>query len=363
MSDLSVTYPSFSPGAKVKASEHNTNNSDITTWLNARNQGTSGWDALTVGAASSVTGAVKLHNSSSAYAVTLSPASFAAARTYTIPDNGVSSSFIVAETAQKLSGHKPFGTRVKGLKISKTGNSTNHVLWDYVALADSSGHIYVNATAGSIVTSDISGNGAVNSLDTGSVASNTWYYIYVISNGTNTGALYSLSATSPTMPSGYTYKMLVGAVRTDGSSNILESLQTQEVVTWGTPRTVVSNDTTNNNVLRTIDISAAIPPLICWNAYCSAFLSATYAAAGARSLVAGLARKNVNGGETMFDVIIYQSSTQIQMSGRGFVSIANESADGTDCDVDYTFVAQTANLSSYTSYLYVNSYSVSILGL
>lgn len=60
-------------------------------------------------------------------------------------------------------------------------------------------------------------------MDTGSVGNSTWYYIWLIKRS-DTGvvdALYSASSSSPTMPANYDYKRLIGAVRTDGSANIL----------------------------------------------------------------------------------------------------------------------------------------------
>jgi hypothetical protein len=59
---------------------------------------------------------------------------------------------------------------------------------------------------------DITVSGA-NGLDTGAEAGSTWYYIWVIYNGTTVSGLLSVSATAPTLPGGYTYKALVGAVR------------------------------------------------------------------------------------------------------------------------------------------------------
>ncbi|MBF0639775.1 phage tail protein [Pseudomonas protegens] len=52
-------------------------------------------------------------------------------------------------------------------------------------------------------------------LDTGPVANNTWYSVWVIWNGSNRAGLLSLSATAPLMPAGYTHKARVGWVRTD----------------------------------------------------------------------------------------------------------------------------------------------------
>ena len=61
-------------------------------------------------------------------------------------------------------------------------------------------------------------------LDTGSVAADTWYYIWIIyrSDTQVTDVLFSTSATSPTMPANYDYKRRIrGAVLTNGSANIL----------------------------------------------------------------------------------------------------------------------------------------------
>jgi hypothetical protein len=67
------------------------------------------------------------------------------------------------------------------------------------------------------LTVDITASGA-NGLDTGSEATSTWYYLWVIYNGTTVAGLLSTSSTTPTMPSGYTYKGLVGAVYNDSGS-------------------------------------------------------------------------------------------------------------------------------------------------
>ena len=51
----------------------------------------------------------------------------------------------------------------------------------------------------------------------------TWYYIHLIARS-DTGvvdALYSESATGPTMPTNYDFRRLIGAVRTDSSANII----------------------------------------------------------------------------------------------------------------------------------------------
>lgn len=59
-------------------------------------------------------------------------------------------------------------------------------------------------------------------LDTGTVANNTFYHLFAIRNLTTETSdyLFSLSKTSPTLPTGYTKQKRIGTVRTDGSANI-----------------------------------------------------------------------------------------------------------------------------------------------
>lgn len=60
-----------------------------------------------------------------------------------------------------------------------------------------------------------------NGLDAGSLSVTTWYYEFVIvkPDGTTAGLL-STSATSPTMPSGYTFKAFVGPRLTGNPANL-----------------------------------------------------------------------------------------------------------------------------------------------
>lgn len=69
-------------------------------------------------------------------------------------------------------------------------------------------------------TIDIENSGA-GGLDTGSVANSTQYYIWLCKGDSGVTAVFSASASAPTLPSGYdTYKACVGRVITEGSANI-----------------------------------------------------------------------------------------------------------------------------------------------
>jgi hypothetical protein len=111
---------------------------------------------------------------------------------------------------------QPVQAEFKNLTITNTtsGTAASHVILtaDQVMLW--------NALGGAInvqnVSLDINANASgANGLDTGSFAINSWYYVWVIYNGTTAtvAGLISLSSTAPTMPAGFTYKARVGAAR------------------------------------------------------------------------------------------------------------------------------------------------------
>lgn len=112
---------------------------------------------------------------------------------------------------------------------------------------DADNAVLVNTSGDGIRTGAVNltvacaGTGA-NGLDAGSLANNTWYHIYIISNGTTTAGLASTSATAPTMPSGYTYKYRVGAVRTLGAATFIRVRQVGKHAQY----TVVASSTTPN---------------------------------------------------------------------------------------------------------------------
>lgn len=95
------------------------------------------------------------------------------------------------------------------LKVQVTSDTAIAVTADQVVLAATTGAITLSTVSVSISTATSGANG----LDTGTIASSTWYSVWVIYNGTTTAGLISTSATAPTLPTGYTYKARVGWVR------------------------------------------------------------------------------------------------------------------------------------------------------
>lgn len=101
----------------------------------------------------------------------------------------------------------------------RVSNSTIDIDADAVELFDSNGISKRFASLNE--TLDITASGA-NGLDTGSEAGNTWYYAWAIGKADGTlDGLLSASASSPTLPAGYTFKGLICAARNNGSSNFI----------------------------------------------------------------------------------------------------------------------------------------------
>jgi hypothetical protein len=147
---------------------------------------------------------------------------------------------------------------VTNLLIVNGGATTNiTVTYDQAVLVTSTG-IGMFHRSGSF-TCDFSVNGAINRLDTGSIAATTEYHIHLIakSDGTGVGTLGSLSPTSPTLPSGYAsgFSVRIGCFITGGASTFLRIRQvgkrSQYKVEAGTTTAVPVAFTTANNSSKT----------------------------------------------------------------------------------------------------------------
>ena len=108
---------------------------------------------------------------------------------------------------------------------SGTPNTQIDIDADELTVANAAGGSVRTLTAVNL-TVNIAASGA-NGLDTGSPSSGvaTWYFVYVIYDGTTTAGLLSTSATAPTLPSGYTYYNRVGAVRRTAADVFLRGTQ------------------------------------------------------------------------------------------------------------------------------------------
>ena len=155
--------------------------------------------------------------------------------TRSVGDSGTdaaSTAFVKAK-AESVVGGVVLRSYLAGLGLSNDATTPNTKL-DVAAgvCTDGTNVQMLSVTAPSIDCTTVGANG----LDTGSLASNTWYHAFAIGKTDGaTALLASMSATSPALPSGYTLKRRIGSFKTDGSAHILGFIQKGDLFRWVTP--------------------------------------------------------------------------------------------------------------------------------
>jgi hypothetical protein len=109
------------------------------------------------------------------------------------------------------------------------------------------------------VSASFSNGVAASGMDVAGLdSSSVWRYGYVIGNASgDVAGLISASSTTPALPAGYIYWRRVCALRNDGSSNLIHTLQRQGYST-SPPIAIVSEGTATG--WTSIDLSAVVPP-------------------------------------------------------------------------------------------------------
>jgi hypothetical protein len=134
---------------------------------------------------------------------------------------------------------------LSGLNTSRNAGTPNTKI-DVTsgACTDSTNALAMIVAAGTIDCGNVGANG----LDTGILAPSTWYFPYVIAKVDGTTALLmSASASSPTLPSGYTLFRRIWDVKTDGSAHFVPYTQTGDLGQWITETRDSTNNTTTGN--------------------------------------------------------------------------------------------------------------------
>lgn len=107
------------------------------------------------------------------------------------------------------------------LTILTASSTTAQVSFDGVSMRGTTA--VWKAFDGLTATLDLGTTGALG-LDTGVIAQASWYHVYAIGKPDGTSSLLaSLNATTPALPSGYTWKRRLGALRTNAASATLVS--------------------------------------------------------------------------------------------------------------------------------------------
>jgi hypothetical protein len=125
-----------------------------------------------------------------------------------------------------------------------------------VMLTDGSRYI---SNAALTVNLTVSGRGG---LDTGSEASSTWYYVYAVPATTSGQLAVVASVTAPGSggPTGFSAWKYLGAIRNDGSSNIVKFYQAGNEFVWsGTPATPFYDNTGTDASAVLMDLATEVP--------------------------------------------------------------------------------------------------------
>jgi hypothetical protein len=149
---------------------------------------------------------------------------------------------------------------LSGLGMSTAGSSTTMSIAAGMA-ADSTNAVLMNcASAISKTTSAWAAGTGNGGLDTGSIANNTWYHFHLIAKTDGTAdVLFSLSPSSPTLPSGYSYSRRIGSGKTNGSAQWVKFIQDGDVFQWDAPVADVSTSSTAaNRTLYTLSVPTGL---------------------------------------------------------------------------------------------------------
>lgn len=101
-------------------------------------------------------------------------------------------------------------------------------------------------------------------IDTGSVAADTWYARHLIKNPTTgvVDVLLSLSATAPTLPSGYTLFRRIGWHLTDGSANLISVLQDGDRFNYRVPIQDFDANAASTQTLTVLSVPPSARPFL-----------------------------------------------------------------------------------------------------
>lgn len=160
-----------------------------------------------------------------------------------------------------------FRSYIAGLTLSTAGSSATFGIAAGLAQDSTNAAVMSLGSAYTKTTSSWavgSGNGA---LDTGSIANNTWYHVYLIqrSDTSVVDVLISTSASSPTMPTNYDRKRRIGSMKTNGSAQWTAFIQNGDQfkwVTWSYDYSGTSGATTRQNLTLNVPTGVVVFPLL-----------------------------------------------------------------------------------------------------
>lgn len=169
---------------------------------------------------------------------------------------------------------------IAGLVGSTAGGTGTMGIAAGVAIDSTNATLMVLASAFTKTTSSWAAGTGNGGLDTGAIATATWYHFFLIYDPTTvaTDILFSLSPSAPTMPSGFTLFRRIFSMKTDGSSHWLAFTQTGNTFILATSVTDINNiATTASRVNKVISSPLGV--------VCAALFRATLAGGGNVSII------------------------------------------------------------------------------
>ena len=164
-----------------------------------------------------------------------------------------------------------------GLTITNSGTTPNSqivVTADQAVMQTTAGLVINRSTISQTINITTgTATSAANGMDGEAPGTSAWLDLFLIDNGSAPAGLASLASgngATPNMPSGYTYKCLIGAMRVEGAGNLMRTIQkgkdTQYVVSAATTTNLVSLITgaSGNITIPTwtaASVTAAVPPI------------------------------------------------------------------------------------------------------
>jgi hypothetical protein len=149
---------------------------------------------------------------------------------------------------------------INGMAVSSSDAVTTFSIAAGQCAADTAPYTMLSIPLGwSKTLSAWSQGSAGGGLDTGTIAGNTWYYVYAIGklDGT-TDFTFSLSASAPTQGAGWVLKRRIGSLLTNASSQVRGFVQYGDLFLW---RTATVDATTVTVGTTQVDLILSVPRL------------------------------------------------------------------------------------------------------
>lgn len=200
------------------------------------------------------------------------------------------------------------------------------VTYDELVLEDANGETWRVANGNHTISTATTG--AVNGLESAFSLVSQKIFVWVIGNPKTAviGALMSLSSTAPTLPSGFTFSIRIGATFTDASSKLLRTIQTGRRTayipdaTHAFPTLVSGTGGTTLNTAAFNGASTGIGAFIPTTAYAAGFFLSN----GASATKVGLAPSNNYAGyESTTPIPIFFNNSDALVKGEFQLETAN----------------------------------------